>query len=533
MKRLTRHYKYSRYVFLKTAALVILINIIMLPSWVKYEKDEANLFHIFLNGEEMGYLGDADSIQEILGDARRELAADTDKIVYVEGDLSCEASSVIFSEIDSRADIQKRMVENLRKNLASADDESREYVHAYTIKIGDYMANMGSFDDVVKVLQTALDRYQDKDEYVAKLVKDQARELNVLTAEVIAKEEVKEEDEIEPVKSAGFEKFIEDSVADGDVENNEKDFDDFDYGLMGMSFADNIEVVESYIAKANLTTVDRMIQDIVEVKEVNTIYEVVEGDTLSGIAIKTNIPMDKIIELNDTLENEFSLIRPGDELVVTTEEPPLTVNRTVREYIEEYYDAEIEYEYNDDWYTTDQQTLRQPSTGRRNIVAETSYANDKALERDILKEELVMEAVAKIVEKGTKIPPTYIKPISGGRLTSGFGYRTRPNARGATSNHQGVDWGTPIGTSVMASCGGTVTRAGWLGSYGYCVFIKHPDGRETRYAHLSKVLVSVGQTVSQGQRIALSGNTGASTGPHVHFEIRIGGAAVNPLKYLN
>ena len=202
MKRLTRHYKYSRYVFLKTAALVILINIIMLPSWVKYEKDEANLFHIFLNGEEMGYLGDADSIQEILGDARRELAAGTDKIIYAEGDLSCEASSVLFSEIDSRADIQKRMVENLRKNMASADDESREYVHAYTIKIGDYMANMGSFDDVVKVLQTALDRYQDKDEYVAKLVKDQARELNVLTAEVIAKEEVKEEDEIEPVKSA-------------------------------------------------------------------------------------------------------------------------------------------------------------------------------------------------------------------------------------------------------------------------------------------------------------------------------------------
>ena len=93
--------------------------------------------------------------------------------------------------------------------------------------------------------------------------------------------------------------------------------------------------------------------------------------------------------------------------------------------------------------------------------------------------------------------------------------------------------GIPIGTAVMASSGGTVTRAGWGSGYGYVVYIQHADGRETRYGHLSKVLVSVGQKVSQGQKIALSGNTGRSTGPHLHFEIRINGQAVNPLNYLN
>ena len=85
----------------------------------------------------------------------------------------------------------------------------------------------------------------------------------------------------------------------------------------------------------------------------------------------------------------------------------------------------------------------------------------------------------------------------------------------------------------MASCGGTVTKAGWASGYGYVVYIKHPDGRETRYGHCSKVLVSVGQQVSQGQKIALSGNTGNSTGPHLQFEIRIHGVAVNPLNYLS
>ena len=89
-----------------------------------------------------------------------------------------------------------------------------------------------------------------------------------------------------------------------------------------------------------------------------------------------------------------------------------------------------------------------------------------------------------------------------------------------------------MGTAVVASCGGTVTRAGWASGYGYVVYIQHEGGRETRYAHLSRVLVSVGQQVEQGERIALSGNTGRSTGPHLHFEIRINGVAVNAVDYL-
>ena len=133
---------------------------------------------------------------------------------------------------------------------------------------------------------------------------------------------------------------------------------------------------------------------------------------------------------------------------------------------------------------------------------------------------------------GTASTTTYIKPLSGGRLSSTFGRRKAPT-KGASSYHKGVDWATPTGTSVVASSGGTVAKAGWGSGYGYVVYINHPDGRQTRYAHLSKVLVSAGQTVSQGQKIALSGNTGISTGPHVHFEMLIGGSQVNPLNYID
>ena len=161
-----------------------------------------------------------------------------------------------------------------------------------------------------------------------------------------------------------------------------------------------------------------------------------------------------------------------------------------------------------------------------------SYTDDGEVSREIEKEEVTYQAVPKIVERGTIVPPTYIKPISGGRLSSGFGKRNT-GIRGASRYHKGVDWATPTGTAVVASSSGVVTRAGWGSGYGYCVYLRHPDGRETRYGHLSKVLVSVGQSVSQGQKIALSGNTGVSSGPHLHFEILVNGSQVNPLNYLN
>ena len=248
--------------------------------------------------------------------------------------------------------------------------------------------------------------------------------------------------------------------------------------------------------------------------------------------MENDLTVDRLVEINESIENENSTIRAGDEIIITVPEPELSVERQEEVYYEEDYEAEIIYVDNDDWYTTESKTLQEPSAGHRKVVAVVSYRNNLETAREIVKEEVTYEAVPKIVERGTKIPPTYIKPISGGRLSSGFGKRSRPT-RGASTYHKGIDWATPIGTAVMASSGGTVAKAGWGSGYGYVVYINHADGRQTRYGHLSKVLVSAGQTVSQGQKIALSGNTGISSGPHVHFEILINGSQVNPLKYLN
>ncbi|MEL6915114.1 MAG: M23 family metallopeptidase [Pseudomonadota bacterium] len=111
------------------------------------------------------------------------------------------------------------------------------------------------------------------------------------------------------------------------------------------------------------------------------------------------------------------------------------------------------------------------------------------------------------------------------RFTSGFGPRWG-------RMHNGADFAAPTGTDIFATADGVVIHAGWLSGYGRLIKIQHEFGIETRYAHLSKIRVNVGQRVSRGQHIGDMGNSGRSTGTHLHYEIRVGGKPVNPMIYI-
>jgi murein DD-endopeptidase MepM/ murein hydrolase activator NlpD len=116
-------------------------------------------------------------------------------------------------------------------------------------------------------------------------------------------------------------------------------------------------------------------------------------------------------------------------------------------------------------------------------------------------------------------------PVAG-TLTSGFGPRIGRD--GTEHIHQGLDLAAPMGTPVAAAGGGIVTHAGPAGNYGNLVMVRHPDGLETRYAHLSAIGVAVGDRVDAGQVLGKVGSTGLSDGPHLHFEMRRGGEAIDP-----
>jgi murein DD-endopeptidase MepM/ murein hydrolase activator NlpD len=120
-------------------------------------------------------------------------------------------------------------------------------------------------------------------------------------------------------------------------------------------------------------------------------------------------------------------------------------------------------------------------------------------------------------------------PLKYARITSGFGNRNHP-LLGYQKAHQGVDYGAPIGTPIWAVGDGRIEQAGWNGGCGKSVTIRHRNGLETLYCHMSAVAVSAGKSVAQKQVIGYVGSTGLSTGPHLHFAVKRGGAYINPLQ---
>ena len=129
-----------------------------------------------------------------------------------------------------------------------------------------------------------------------------------------------------------------------------------------------------------------------------------------------------------------------------------------------------------------------------------------------------------------KTVPTTM-PVTGGYYSSNYGYRLDP-ITGHSEFHTGVDIVAGIGTKVVAAAGGVVSYSGTMPEYGNVVDVDHDNGLTSRYAHLSKRLVKVGDVVMKGQLIALVGNTGRTTGPHLHFEVREKGIPLNPNKFL-
>ena len=138
----------------------------------------------------------------------------------------------------------------------------------------------------------------------------------------------------------------------------------------------------------------------------------------------------------------------------------------------------------------------------------------------------IRDAQAVAGSTGTGVPSAsgFIWPVNGA-VVSGYGMRWG-------RLHEGIDIAASTGTPIWAAAAGTVIHAGWLGGYGNLVVVDHGNGLATAYAHASAILVGVGQQVAQGESVALVGSTGNSSGPHLHFEVRVNGVAVDPLLYL-
>jgi len=169
---------------------------------------------------------------------------------------------------------------------------------------------------------------------------------------------------------------------------------------------------------------------------------------------------------------------------------------------------------------------------RQDLLAKRMHTLSDKLSEDVRLEEIRQQEII-LALRGNReflVMTPSIWPTEG-HLTSGFGNRVNPFT-GQSVLHAGLDIANRIGTPIVAPARGTVVSAGWQNAYGNCVVLNHGNSITTRYAHMQSFSVKEGQVVNRGDVIGAVGNTGRSTGPHLHYEVRVGGVPVNPMRYI-
>ena len=297
-----------------------------------------------------------------------------------------------------------------------------------------------------------------------------------------------------------------------------------------LGFYQNVEIKNEYVPVSYLCSEEGVYAAITKTEAEQIEYIVQPNDTMWDIAMKNGMSVDEIMELNPDMTD---LIKEGDILNLNETEPLLQVRAAYTETVEMPIPYEEEVVYDDTIRKGLKEVVIQGADGSKMVTREVVLVNGKQKEVNVLNEDILYDAVKGKVKIGTKIVsgvgtgnftrPTY------GTITARYG---SGGSRWSSGRHTGLDIAAPTGTSIVASDSGRVSFAGWKGSYGYTVIIDHGNGYETYYAHCSKLLVSVGETVSKGDLIARVGSTGNSTGAHCHFEVRYNGVTKNPENYL-
>ena len=295
-------------------------------------------------------------------------------------------------------------------------------------------------------------------------------------------------------------------------------------------FMDDVETRMGNNDLEDVMSEEEMVEFLCTSGEKEVVHQVKAGETLADIAKSYSATEDQILEENPDIDR--TKLEVGSVIRFHQNAPILTVRITELVTYEEEVAYETEKRNDPDMYEGYSETSQKGENGISKITSKITLSNGVQTDEERLVTTVKKEPVKEIIMVGTKErPPSvgsgeYIWPLSGGyTLTSNFGGRWG-------RMHAGIDLGTPVGSDVRAADGGIVTYAGYSGAYGYLIKIDHQNGVETRYAHNSSLLVSKGDEVFKGMHIAESGNTGRSTGPHLHFEIRINGEAKNPLNYL-
>lgn len=242
-------------------------------------------------------------------------------------------------------------------------------------------------------------------------------------------------------------------------------------------------------------------------------YTVAEGDTAGAIAEKFNLSTDSVLASNGLTDDD--IISVGQELIIPREDGVIV----------ELQNGDNFWQLGEDWGVD----ALKIAEANKDLDPGNLKVGDKVLIPGARPGDVRHQLASRGVRPSASRKLSYWPTV--GPLTDPFGWRVHP-VYGTEAFHDGMDLGVPSGTPIRAAAGGTVVMASRYGGYGLVVRIDHGGGIMTQYAHLSEIDVAVGEDVDAGQHIGYSGNTGVSTGPHLHFIVMVDGTPTDPAPWL-
>ncbi len=296
---------------------------------------------------------------------------------------------------------------------------------------------------------------------------------------------------------------------------------------MAVDFCEDIMVKKEFVHIAMLQTPETALEVLSGNDKELATYKVQSDDTLWDIAEKYDTTVEHILAMNDSVTDN---IKEGMELKIEEAVPKLSVRSVQTVSLTEPVPYKVEKIKDDSLYEGRTVVSRKGQDGSAKVLAKVTKINGVQVEKTVIESETVSQPVSQVEKIGTKKRPpttgsgTFIRP-SYGTLTSRYGRRWG-------RNHNGIDIGGSHNSPIKAADGGIVTYAGWMSGYGNYVIINHENGYQTAYGHCASLTVKVGDRVAKGDVVAKMGNTGRSTGTHLHFEVRKNGQYVDPLKYI-
>jgi len=317
-----------------------------------------------------------------------------------------------------------------------------------------------------------------------------------------------------------------------------------------MSFVGSTEIISGLYSTEKIVSGSDFQAAISAQQMESQIYTVKSGNTLSSILNKYDMTEERFLELNEDFDGT---LKEGDTVLVEKEQPVLRVQSVVVSSYEKTIAYSTVTEKDSSKYTTYSNVKQQGKDGVQKVTQQITYIDGVEVSRTVISRETLVEPIDKIVVVGTKKTTTTRYSSGGGSFSSSA--KPNPNVSGSgrftwplpgvnsISSYYGMRWGRlhsgidiscsgVYGRTIVAADAGTVTSVKNSPSgYGLHLIINHGNGYTTLYAHCSSIMVSAGQTVSKGQAIAKVGNSGRSTGPHLHFEIRVNGTAKNPMNW--